>query len=249
MNIIKQQLAKIGLKDKEIKIYLGLLSIGKATVSDLARKIGLNRTTVYAPLEVLIKKGFVYKIMNKKTVLYAPENPSKIISILEAKKRELTSRQDSIEKIIPELKTIFANSFKKPQISIYEGKSGILEAYKKMIDTWQDIYSVFSPKAFFALFTVEQNDELLMRLPEREIKLFNLMEKSDVALRRLQNGKYKSFVKNKILPDELKFTTDLLVTKDRLALISFQSLVAVIIEDAAIADMQRRFIKFVWGKV
>ena len=46
-----------------------------------------------------------------------------------------------------------------------------------------------------------------------------------------------------------KVASDLLVTGDRLMLVSFENLVAVIITDHAIADMQRRFLKFIWKKV
>jgi len=249
MQSIEPQLTKIGLKNKEIAIYLALLSFGKATVSDLARKININRTTIYSPLSVLIKKGFVYKILSKKTIYYSPENPTKIISILEAEKRKISSQQKNIEKIIPELKNIYKSSFKKPQISTYEGKNGILEAYKKMTDSWQDIYSIFSPRSFFNLFTPEQNNELLMKLKERNIKLYNLTKRSSKTEEILKIKKYNSFVKRKILPNNLKFSTDLLVTKDKLALISFNSLIAVIIEDKAIADMQNKFLKFIWKKI
>ena len=46
-----------------------------------------------------------------------------------------------------------------------------------------------------------------------------------------------------------KFASDLLVTGDRLILVSFENLVAVIITDHAIADMQRRFLRFIWKNV
>lgn len=249
MNTIKQQLLKIGLKDKEIKIYLTLLSLGKGTVSDIARKISINRTTVYNPLDSLLQRGFVYKIILGKRIFYSPEKPKKIISVLEEEKRKINISQENIRKIIPELENLYTDSFNRPKVSFYGGKSGVFDVYEQIVDTWQDVYSVFSPKSFFSLFSYEQNDKLLMKLKEREVKLFNLIEKTDETYKRLEIKKYNSFVKNKILPDELKFSTDLLVTKDRLALISFDSLTAVVIEDKAIADMQRNFIKFVWNKV
>ncbi|MEI7750262.1 MAG: hypothetical protein WCJ25_04670 [Candidatus Moraniibacteriota bacterium] len=56
-------------------------------------------------------------------------------------------------------------------------------------------------------------------------------------------------MKQKVLPEELRFESDLLVTGDRLMLVSFENLVAVIITDRAIADMQRRFLKFIWKRV
>ncbi|MFA5993928.1 MAG: helix-turn-helix domain-containing protein [Parcubacteria group bacterium] len=246
MKMINDNLSKLGLKDKETEIYLAILGMGRGTITDISKKSGIKRTSVYQHLEVLLKEGLLYQTAVKKRIFYAPENPKKILSFMEKKKRDIDLKRQSIEKIIPELENIYARSFNKPQVSIYEGKSGIWEVYGKMTDTWQDIYSIFSPKAFFTLFSFEQNDKLLVRLEERGVKLHNLVEKSDTAFKRLKMKKYDSFVKSKVLPEELKFATDLLVTKDRLALISFSSLVAVVIEDKDIADMQRNFIKFIW---
>lgn len=246
MNNLQKQLKKLDLKDSEIKIYLTLLSIGKAGVSEISRKTSINRTTAYSPLESLSKKGLIFKTTNKKRILYSPENPKKIISILNAQKRELDSKQKRAEKVIPELENLFKNSFKKPRIRILEGKSGLLEAYEEISDSWQNIYSIFSPKSFFSLFSPEENDRLLMKLKEKNVRLYNFIEKSDQATKHLEIKKYQSFVKNKPLPDDLKFSTDLLVTQDKLALISFESMIAVIIYDKAIADMQKKFLKFIW---
>ena len=111
MHKLNAQLAKLDLKDSEIKIYISLLSTGKASISDISRKTSINRTTVYSPLESLLKKGLLFKTTNKKRILYSAENPKKIISILKAEKRQLDQKQKNIEKIIPELEGIFKNSF------------------------------------------------------------------------------------------------------------------------------------------
>ncbi|OGY89343.1 MAG: hypothetical protein A2458_00435 [Candidatus Kerfeldbacteria bacterium RIFOXYC2_FULL_38_9] len=79
--------------------------------------------------------------------------------------------------------------------------------------------------------------------------LYNLIEKSDEADKRLQIKKYNSFVKTKILPDKFTFNTDLLIVGDTIALISFDNLIAVTIQDAAIARLQKNIFEMIWKSI
>jgi len=48
MNELEQQLQKIGLSDKEAKLYLALLSAGPVTAREVAHLAKINRSTTYA---------------------------------------------------------------------------------------------------------------------------------------------------------------------------------------------------------
>lgn len=246
MNKIREELQVIGLKEKDIEVYLALLALGKGTISDISRKSGIKRTSVYQHLNVFLEKNLASKTIIKKRIYYCAENPKKLVGLLEREKQAVENKKTRIEKIIPDLDILYASSFNKPNIVFYEGKEGIRNTYKQIVNTWQNVYSIFSPQSFFNLFTFEENNDILMSLEKRGVKLYNLVEKSDKAKERLKIKKYNHFVKSKLLPDNLKFSTDVLVTDNRIALISFGNLTAIIIEDKAIADMQRNFIKYIW---
>lgn len=246
MNKIKEELQAIGLKEKEIEVYLALLALGKGTISDISRKSGIKRTSVYQHLNVFLEKNLASKTIIKKRIYYCAENPKKLVSLLEREKQAVENKKMRIEKIIPDLDILYIKSSNSPKIVFYEGKEGIRTVYEHMTDTWQNVYSIFSPQNFFNFFTFEENNAILMSLEKRGVKLYNLVEKSDKAKERLKIKKYNHFVKSKLLPDNLKFSTDVLVTDNRIALISFDSLTAIVIEDKAIANMQRNFIKYIW---
>lgn len=246
MNKIKDELHAIGLKEKEIEVYLTLLTLGKGTISEISRKSGIKRTSIYQHLNVFLEKNLASKTIVKKRIYYCAENPKKLVSLLEREGQDIENKKTRIEKIIPELNSLYASSFNKPNIVFYEGKEGIRNAYEQMTDTWQNVYSIFSPQSFFNLFTFEENNAILILLEKRGVRLYNLVEKSDKAIERLKIKEYNHFIKSKLLPDNLKFSTDVLVADNRIALISFDSLTAIIIEDKAIANMQRNFIEFIW---
>lgn len=88
---IYKSLIKIGFSDKEIVVYLALLELGKRTVSAIARKAGINRTTVYDILETLISKKLVSISGKEPLQEYVAESPDNILSML---RDELVEKQN-----------------------------------------------------------------------------------------------------------------------------------------------------------
>ncbi len=99
------------------------------------------------------------------------------------------------------------------------------------------------------MLNFEENHEILIKLYENGGKLYNLVEKSDKSLERLKIKKYNKFVKSKLLPNDFKFATDQLIVGDKLILISFINLIAVIVEDRAIAGLQKNIFKYIWKTI
>ena len=52
-----KELQDMGLSEKEAKIYLASLEIGRATADQLAKQAKIVRSTTYVQLESLMKKG------------------------------------------------------------------------------------------------------------------------------------------------------------------------------------------------
>jgi len=246
MENIRKKFNNFGLKDKEIDVYFSLLVMGKGTITDISKKSKIKRTSIYQYLDILLEEGLIYQTAIKKRVFYAPENPKKIIKLLESKRDKIEKSQREIEAVMPNLESLYTKTLVKPSISYYEGKEGIKEVYNEMISTNKNIYSFFSPKKLFGLFSYEENDDLLMKLYNNGGILSNLIEKSDETEKRLEIKKYSKFVRNKILPDNFKFDTDLLIGKDSIAMISFDNLISIIIKDKAIADLQKNIFKNIW---
>ena len=58
MDKVSSVLSKFGLSDKEIEVYLTLLSLGPAPVRKIAIESGVNRGTTYDILKKFTKCGF-----------------------------------------------------------------------------------------------------------------------------------------------------------------------------------------------
>jgi len=120
--ILDKSLQQLGISEKQARIYLAALELGKATALSIARKSELKRPTVYVTLEELIYKGFIKRVPKGTTTYYIAEDPSFLMNLIDNQKKQLTN-------IMPVLKAMHHASPQKPQIKYFEGKEGVREAY------------------------------------------------------------------------------------------------------------------------
>lgn len=118
-------LKKLGLDDKEIKIYLKLLEYGAISVRGLAEISELNRGTTYDILKRLQEIGLVSYYYQEKKQKFVAEEPEKLLELLKNKEQEIKEVENKILAIIPELKSIQGKEGSTPTSKFYENKSGI----------------------------------------------------------------------------------------------------------------------------
>ena len=237
MQGIIQNLIEVGLKPKEAEIYLAILHLGKATIADTSRKSKIKRMTVYEHIDDLLRKSLVHKTAQGKRVYYVAASPEKIIKMLERKKKHF-------EKFLPDLKTIYGHASHKPQIRFYEGLEGMRAIYDEMTKTSQTIYSVFSAEKYFAVFNDKDNEEFFKNIRDNGGRIKDLIENSPTGKKHAQGPWYKDIGAPKMLPADFNLAVDLMVSGDKVAMISLVNLIGVVIENPEIADLQRNFVKF-----
>ena len=109
-------LNSLGIDEKGQKVYLALLALTDAPVSNIAKKSGLERTTAYHHLEKLLKLGLVSTYRNKNTKRFVAENPNKIKGIIEG-------QMALVDRYLPELQKI-SSSKKIASLKLFEGVEG-----------------------------------------------------------------------------------------------------------------------------
>jgi len=141
-------LKKLGLSDKEIKVYLSLLEYDDATVRSLAEVSGLNRGTTYDTLKNLRKAGLVVFFKKGAKQRFAAEDPEKIYSLVEKKEEEIEEIKEKIHEFIPELKSLQGNKEERPSSKLFEGRKGIRTILKDILDSLKkgEEYYIYSAK-------------------------------------------------------------------------------------------------------
>ena len=99
---IYETLARIGLPEQAVKIYLALLENGQSNITDIARLVDLHRAIVYRFLPLLEERRLVSKFTSKKRMLYRANDPKHLKDLLSS----LESRLDIVIETLQEKQKI-----------------------------------------------------------------------------------------------------------------------------------------------
>lgn len=235
-------LGQIGLTAKEAAVYLALLELGQASVLRIAHKAGIKRPTAYVTLSGLHEKGFVDVIPKGSTTLYQAIDPEKILNRFDAK-------LSAFKNVLPELRSLFNTAPNKPRVRFYEGKKNILALYENEIFRAKEIIGAVSIKDILRVLTVEEEMGLLHLLKANGGMIRDFIEDSPEARDYLKEKNRLALGETKFLPPDMHFSLDILVYENIVAMISPRNMIAVLIEDIAIAAAHRQFLEFLWQNI
>lgn len=239
MENLEKGLIEIGLNEKEAKVYLAIVALGKAGISDIAKKTLIKRTSVYEYVAALLGKNYLYKTVKKKRVLYLAEKPEKIL-------RSFESRKKKLETLLPELSTLYQLGAHQPNVRFYDGSDGLRSIYQEMSQSSKTIYSVFSVDKYYQVFSEQDGIEFMENIMKNGGQLRDLVGDTKEGRSYAMSKVYSDIKVTKILPKDFNLVTELLITGNKVAMISLVNLVGVVIENAEIADTQRSLVKFLF---
>jgi DNA-binding MarR family transcriptional regulator len=119
---IERILENIGLNRKEIKIYLSLLKLGKATVAEISKEAHLKRTTIYPFLDELKLKGLIEWGMNKYNRRAKVKDPKQLLRFARAQDRKYGRAVLKLEGNLDEIEKHYIQDLSDVEVKYYEGK-------------------------------------------------------------------------------------------------------------------------------
>jgi sugar-specific transcriptional regulator TrmB len=135
------KLAALGLSEQQARAYLGLLDLGNATVTELAKASRVPRSKLYDVLETLNQRGLLVALPGS-PLRYKP-NP--ITALYDARLEEIKAQQqalrDAVAGLAIELRPT-GNGAAEPDASDFvehtKGRPNFLTALRKMVDTTRE---------------------------------------------------------------------------------------------------------------
>lgn len=118
-------LEKIGLSEKEAKVYLATLELGQDSVQNIAKKAGVNRPTAYFILEKLMELGLISTLEHGKKTLFVAESPKELDNLIENEKRAIEDRKTELKESMNQLLAIYNAKEGKPIVRYFEGADGL----------------------------------------------------------------------------------------------------------------------------
>jgi HTH-type transcriptional regulator, sugar sensing transcriptional regulator len=245
-NPLLKQLINFGLSEKEAKIYLALLELETATVFEVAKQSGINRSSAYVVLETLKKKGFVGISDDKKVRQYIAASPETLLHAARATAKKHEDTKTGIEAIIPELKALHKSTKHRPIVKVFEGENGAKEVYWHVFSTNTKELRVFAnPANIFKRFPdfMEYDNER----SKRGIKMYAIHPATKEILDVYKHNKPAKPFEAVFIPEEkFNFPTDMGIFADKVAFVSPKENFGIIIENKEISDMLKNTFDLAW---
>ena len=130
-------LHNLGLSEKSAQVYVAALSLGTASMQDIAKKAGIKRPTAYLHVEDLITQGLIEKYPLGKKEYFRAMDPR----VLE---KRAESQMQATKDLMPILLGLQQTIAGRPRVSVVEGRRAMEQVYKEIeeahsIRFWTDL--------------------------------------------------------------------------------------------------------------
>jgi len=216
MEELKEQLKKFGLHKSESAIYLYLLEQGIATPPQIAKATGIARTNTYNTLQNLKAKGLVKEQLKGKRKAYVVQDPKALV-------RNIESKKEAIEKVLPDLRALYKTQKNKPTILFFEGFEEVKQIFRMSYQQNQEkkIYGLASLSHLVKLKGSEKFFKFWRaQLKKRKIHIYDIVTSESSQLIQVSKKELKVLMESFVLANKYQdLPTDILVWDDYVALI------------------------------
>lgn len=238
-------LRQLGFSDKEIQVYLTLLTSGPTSVRKLAKDADLNRGTVYDALKSLQDRGVVGVFQKHRRQFFMAEDPEKFGDVIEQQERTITSLKRNFTEVLPELRSLYVHGGTKPVVKYYEGAKGINLILRDVLKTVDELdpkfYRIYSSLAVRS-YVYNEFPHFTKERIAREIHV------NVIALGK--GGAERPYSDRRWLTQEAIAPTYTIIYGPKVAHITLDKgdvPLGVLIEDERIADAERIIFDHVWS--
>jgi sugar-specific transcriptional regulator TrmB len=197
--MLEKEFQALGLNENEQKVYLAVLSAGKAAPSRIARETGINRTTVYSISRKLMSLGLIGEDLGAKVAYLYAQEPTAVAEMFAKEEAQLAQKKKIAAAVAHQLASLPRNkSYSVPKITFIEEEdlsdylykqyplwaqsgeqldntwwgyhdSSFTEHYKEWID-WSWKHGPKDLKVRFLTNEKQVEQEISNKFPERKLK-------------------------------------------------------------------------------
>lgn len=246
----KQVLAKVGLKDNEIDVYLACLkSEAGLAIQTIANQTKIKRSTVNLILERLLERGFLSFYLEGKRRIFQAEPPEQLLFNLQETTQDFKG-------IIPFLSQQKEQTIAS-KVRFYEGEEEIKRVYADIIlslkykpEMEREVLEIASGEDIFRIMPDHDKVFIAKRIKER-IRLRWLAPKNDKVASRLLKTAREELREIKFFDESLyPYHIDTILYGNRLMFTTtHKNPAGIIIENKDIAQSFRSVFNMLWDSL
>lgn len=242
---MKEQLEKIGFSSKEADVYLALLELGSAIVSDVASKANINRSTTYVLLESLAKRGLVSISEKHNVKLFSVTPPERLIQYLQDSVKKYTELVGLAHNLLPELKSLYVGTGPKPRVQFFENTEGLKTAYEDTLTSKETIRAYASIENMHKALP-DYFPEYYQRRVKKNIAIRAIFPDTSEARERTKRNKEESRESLLVPSDKYAFSPEINIYDNKIVFMSWVEKFALVIESQELADALKKVFELSW---
>lgn len=233
-------LLKNGLNEKQARIYLCLLDLGQATVSQAADAAGLKRPLVYLLLSELKERGLVMELTGRAVKRFITVDPRLF----------LKQRQDALadlEFMMPALVRKHEHEIApRPRVTVVEGAAGILRMYRQFGRAMKARY-ISSYAALRAAFPDEVQQWIRSaQIDKSTTPRYQILADDPEGRAFAEAVRHCRAWNIRLLPTQVKIQTNFDIVENVVMITHFDPLFATIIHSEKLADDYAAMFDLLW---
>ena len=241
---IQKILKKIGLNLLEMDCYLALLKKSPQRASELSKSMEVPKATVLEALHRLSDElNIVKKSKQKNFYLFLVEDPADLVTFFEQKEAEYSKAKKQVTKVLPELRTMQDFDVVKPKIYYLEGKKGMQQSFKQVLEEADKIIGYGSNEDDYKympeLYPDYYENRVAKKIPVKAIipaLPFNVKETLKNEIKHLR--------KTHLIPEDFNYPIQVNIYKNTVVFYSFEENFALKIKSKPIAACLKKIFEF-----
>ncbi len=238
---MKEKLAAVGLDEKEQRFYLAALELGGAPVTAVAMRAGVTRTNGYDLLARLERRGLLIQVHGEEGIRKViPADPNVLI-------REWEQTRLMLDELVPELRSMFNSTPRKPRIRFYEGETGIQRALRTTLECQsKHLYGILSMHELLEVPGSAWMESYITERINRGIQL-DVVRSYSRETEPIWPAAYNELRELRLAPSELDLGMTAYICDDTVVYISSKNEnYALTIESRELASLQKSLFESLW---
>lgn len=215
---------------------MAALQLGASSVQNIAQAANIHRVSTYDILESLKDKGYVEESTEGARRVIIPADPESMMESIRRKERVFAD-------LMPELKALQGKKGGKPRVLYFEGRDQVWQTYLDFIGSETGTILIYgSADSGLASFPADLAAKAAKKLSTISARI--IAESGTISS---LSGKSKTEIK--MVAAGKVFRNNAIIAGNRVLSISWDDMVALVIEDGNHADNQRFIFNMLWDNL
>lgn len=250
--MLEKEIIKLGLSDKEAKVYLASLELGPATAQIIAQKANVKRATTYVIAESLMEMGLMSTYDQGKKTFFSAESPERLLEYLKDQERKAGEKIELLKEKMSELQSIRSGAGEdKPKVKYFEGVEGLRAVQDDFVDSINEgdmIYTFLPYDNFYGTNLGEKVNMSTRRRKAKKIKMLVIYNSKKGRQLGYEAEAKEALREYKYVPyDKFPFEGGMNIYGSKIFMIDYLGKTGgVVIENKTLANMMAKLFEMAW---